>query len=57
VNRDRFSDLLAFYPLREAGVAYGDTEICLVAQTRDGELLEGCDRLDASFGLPVGPLI
>ena len=48
VNRDRFDDLLAFYPLQDAGIAYGDRELCLVAKTRDGELLEGCDRIDTT---------
>ena len=47
VNRDRHPDLLAYFGVREAEVAFGDRELCLVAETHDGELLEGCDRIDA----------
>jgi filamentous hemagglutinin family protein len=53
VNRDRFSDLLALYPVQDAEIALGDRKLCLVAQTRDGELLEGCDRIDTSSGFPA----
>lgn len=48
LNRDRHADLLAFFELREAEVAFGDTQLCLVAETHDGVVLEGCDAIDAS---------
>ncbi len=30
---------------QDTGIAYGDTEVCLVAETTDGERLEGCDAI------------
>jgi len=48
-NRDRFFDLLAFFRSTDAGIAFGDRELCLVARTYEGELLEGCDRIDTGF--------
>jgi hypothetical protein len=45
VDSDPFLDLLARFDVRDAGIAYGDTEVCLVAETTDGETLEGCDRI------------
>ena len=33
------------FSVRDAGIAYGDREVCLTARTRDGELLEGCDEI------------
>ena len=47
MNRDRHADLWAWFAPSEAEVAFGDTQLCLVAETRSGELLEGCDRIDA----------
>ena len=44
-NRDRQLDLLARFDVRDTGVAYGDDEVCLVAETNDGETLEGCDAI------------
>jgi filamentous hemagglutinin family protein len=44
-NRDRQLDLLARFDLRDTGIAYGDDELCLVAETLDGETLEGCDAI------------
>lgn len=47
-NRDGYSDLLAVFKLRKLGVAYGDTELCLTAETHGGVALEGCDSIDVS---------
>lgn len=44
-NRDRDVDLLARFDVRDTGIAYGDDEVCLVAETTDGETLEGCDAI------------
>jgi len=48
VNRERRRDLLTVFDVRELGVAYGDTELCLHAQTYSGETIEGCDRIDTA---------
>jgi hypothetical protein len=45
MNGDRYRDLVTYFLVRDAEIAYGDTEICLVARTLDGELLEGCDDI------------
>jgi len=47
-NRERRRDLLTVFDVRELGVAYGDTELCLHAQTYSGETIEGCDRIDTA---------
>ena len=52
-NGDHFVDMMRLFSIRDAGIAYGDRELCLVARTRDGEPLEGCDRIDTTFGLPA----
>ena len=44
-NRDGHTDLLAHFDVRDTAIAFGDTELCLVAETNDGETLEGCDRI------------
>ncbi len=44
-NRDRHLDLLARFDVRDTDIAFGDTEVCLVAETSDGETLEGCDAI------------
>ncbi|MBW2291748.1 MAG: filamentous hemagglutinin N-terminal domain-containing protein [Deltaproteobacteria bacterium] len=51
-NRDGYPDLLAVFKLRRLGVAYGDTELCLTAETQSGVALEGCDSIDASPARP-----
>jgi hypothetical protein len=48
VNRERRRDLLTVFDVRELGVAYGDTELCLHAQTYSGVTIEGCDRIDTA---------
>lgn len=48
VNRDGHPDLLSRFEVRDAEIAWGDEEVCLVAQTHDGELLEGCDAIDTT---------
>ncbi len=49
INRDaeRHRDLLTLFDVHSLGVAYGDTELCLSAQTYSGAILEGCDSIDA----------
>jgi filamentous hemagglutinin family protein len=53
VNRDRYPDLLTAFRIRDAEVAFGDSELCWVAETTSGELLEGCDAITtAPFAAP-----
>jgi hypothetical protein len=49
MNGDRYRDLVTFFLVRDAEIAYGDREICLVARTLDGELLEGCDAIEVKL--------
>ncbi len=44
-DRDGDLDLFARFPTRDTGVSAGDTFLCLLAETRDGALLEGCDEI------------
>ena len=43
-------DLLARFDLRDTGIAYGDTEVYLVAETTGGETIEGCDAVQTLPG-------
>ncbi|MBW2384657.1 MAG: filamentous hemagglutinin N-terminal domain-containing protein, partial [Deltaproteobacteria bacterium] len=52
VNRDGRGDLFAVFKLSELGIAYGDTELCLSAETRAGVTLEGCDTIDTLHRWP-----
>jgi filamentous hemagglutinin family protein len=47
VNRDRRADLVALFSVREAEIAFGDRVVCLVGETRDGDMIEGCDEIDS----------
>lgn len=51
-NRDGYLDLVAIFSVREAEVAFGDDSLCLVAETRAGELLEGCDAIETRLVRP-----
>ncbi len=46
-TRPRHRDLFTIFDLRNLGVSYTDTELCLSAQTYGGETIEGCDEIDA----------
>jgi hypothetical protein len=46
VNRDGHADLVARFSVREAEIAFGDRVVCLVAETADGGVIEGCDEID-----------
>jgi hypothetical protein len=46
VNHDGYRDLVARFDVRETGIAFGDSELCLVAETKEGVLLEGCDAIE-----------
>jgi len=48
VNRDRRADLVALFSVRAAEIAYGDRVVCLVGETRDGVVIEGCDEIDTT---------
>ncbi|MBW2420216.1 MAG: hypothetical protein JRH19_16875, partial [Deltaproteobacteria bacterium] len=50
MNRDGHRDLVAIFQLRKLGVAYGDTELCLSAETGDGDAIEGCDAIETLPG-------
>ena len=52
INRDGHRDLFAVFKLSELGVAYGDTELCLSAETRSSATLEGCDTIDTLHRWP-----
>jgi probable HAF family extracellular repeat protein len=46
VNRDGLLDLVAHFQTHEIGLALGDEEACIRAETLDGELVGGCDVID-----------
>ena len=48
VNRDGFPDLLAMFPIGDAGITYGATEACLVGTTAEGVPFMGCDVVTTS---------
>jgi hypothetical protein len=54
INRDagRHRDLLTVFDVRKLGLAYGDSELCLSAQTYSGVSIEGCDNIDT---MPTHP--
>jgi hypothetical protein len=52
VNWDGHPDLLALFELRDLGIAFGDTRVCLSAATGGGATIEGCDDIET---LPVWP--
>lgn len=39
-------DLIVHFPVRESGLAPGDTEVCLTAQLSDGSTIIGCDSVE-----------
>ncbi len=45
-NGESHLDLLSRFDVRDTWLAYGATELCLVAATTAGETLEGCDAID-----------
>lgn len=45
-NDDSHPDLVAKFAVSEAELAFGDTELCLLAKTMAGETYEGCDAVD-----------
>jgi hypothetical protein len=51
LNGDHYPDRLEFFSVREAGIAFGDSFVCLLARRARGGLLEGCDEIDT---LPRG---
>jgi formylglycine-generating enzyme required for sulfatase activity len=54
LNHDGERDLLSYYRTRETGIAFGDTEACLVGQTLDGTPFEGCDAITTVLGCGHG---
>ena len=51
LNGDHHPDRLELFSVREAGIAFGDSFVCLLARRARGGLLEGCDEIDT---LPRG---
>jgi len=50
VNRDRRLDLLSLFSLSDAGVAFGDTQLCLSGRLTNGRRLRGCDAIQTWAG-------
>jgi len=50
MNRDGHRDLLAVFKRGELGIVYGDTDLCLSAESHSGETLEGCDEIETRRG-------
>jgi hypothetical protein len=48
VNRDHRLDLLGFFRMRDAEIAFGDDLVCMTAERHDGGLVEGCDAIDTT---------
>jgi hypothetical protein len=46
VNRDGAPDLVVRFSVREAEIAFGDTQACLFGDTTDGGAIEGCDEIE-----------
>ena len=50
MNRDGHRDLLAVFMQNELGIVYGDTDLCLSAESHSGETFEGCDEIETRRG-------
>jgi hypothetical protein len=46
VNGDGLLDLTSHYRIQDAGIAFGDTEACVTAETVDGVPVSGCDEIE-----------
>jgi uncharacterized membrane protein len=45
IDGDGFLDLVAHFGTSQTGIAFGDEEACVRAETLDGRLVGGCDRI------------
>jgi hypothetical protein len=54
VNRDGEKDLLSSYRTEQTGIAFGDTEACLMGRTLAGVPFEGCDAVSTTSGCGLG---
>ena len=45
-NHDGLRDLIVGFDGREAGIALGDTLVCLSGATRAGAVIEACAKID-----------
>ncbi len=45
VDEDGDLDLVLHFKIRETGIAYGDTKANLIAETFDGQFIEGSDSI------------
>ncbi len=57
VNGDGLADLVSHHPVRDTGIAPGDTQACLRGATSEGVVFQGCDAVrtvpDPRCGLGV----
>jgi len=54
LNRDHHKDLLSAFFVPEAGIAIGDTSVCLSGETREGRRFRGCDPIQPLAGCGHG---
>jgi hypothetical protein len=45
VNGDGYPDLFTHHRVPESGIALGDTEACMMGETYEGEVFEGCSAI------------